>query len=136
MSDFNAQVIAEFRANKGIVGGYFEGANLLLLHTTGAKSGKERTNPLVYAKDGDRFVVAASKGGAPTNPDWYYNLAANPNATIEVGTEQFRVRATLVTEEPQRSELYGKLIAHRHGFAEYEEKTTRKIPAVLLEKIE
>ncbi len=136
MSDFNAQVIAEFRANKGIVGGYFEGANLLLLHTTGAKSGQERVNPLVYAKDGDRLVVAASKGGAPTNPDWYYNLAANPNATVEVGTEQFPVRATLVTEEPERSRLYAKMVEHRSGFAEYEEQTTRKIPAVLLEKIE
>lgn len=136
MSDFNAQVIAEFRANKGKVGGYFEGANMLILHTTGAKSGKERVNPLVYAKDGDRMIVAASKGGAPTNPDWYYNLLANPNATVEVGTEQFPVRATLVTEEPERSRLYAKMVAHRSGFAEYEDKTTRKIPAVLLEKIE
>lgn len=136
MSDFNAQVIAEFRANKGKVGGYFEGANMLILHTTGAKSGRERVNPLVYAKDGDRLVVAASKGGAPTNPDWYYNLAANPNATVEVGTEQYPVRATLVTEEPERSRLYAKMVEHRSGFAEYEEQTTRKIPAVLLEKIE
>ncbi len=136
MSDFNAQVIAEFRANNGKVGGYFEGANMLILHTTGAKSGKERVNPLVYAKDGDRMVVAASKGGAPTNPDWYYNLLANPNATVEVGTDQFPVRATLVTEEPERSRLYAKMVAHRSGFAEYEDKTTRKIPAVLLEKIE
>ena len=136
MSDFNAQVIAEFRANKGQVGGYFEGANMLILHTTGAKSGKERVNPLVYAKDGDRMIVAASKGGAPTNPDWYYNLLANPNATVEVGTDQFPVRATLVTEEPERSRLYAKMVAHRSGFAEYEDKTTRKIPAVLLEKIE
>ena len=136
MSDFNAQVIAEFRANKGKVGGYFEGANMLILHTTGAKSGKERVNPLVYAKDGDRFVVAASKGGAPTNPDWYYNLLANPNATVEVGTEQFPVKATLVTEEPERSRLYAKMVAHRSGFGEYEEKTTRTIPAVVLEKIE
>jgi len=91
---------------------------------------------LVYAKDGDRFVVAASKGGAPTNPDWYYNLLANPNATVEVGTEQFPVKATLVTEEPERSRLYAKMVAHRSGFGEYEEKTTRKIPAVVLEKIE
>lgn len=136
MSDFNAQVIAEFRANKGKVGGYFEGANMLILHTTGAKSGRERVNPLVYAKDGDRLVVAASKGGAPTNPDWYYNLAANPNATVEVGTEQYPVRATLVTDEPERSRLYAKMVEHRSGFAEYEEQTTRKIPAVLLEKIE
>jgi deazaflavin-dependent oxidoreductase (nitroreductase family) len=136
MSDFNQAVMAEFRANAGKVGGYFEGANLLLLHTIGAKSGQARVNPLVYAKDGDRFVVAASKGGADTNPDWYYNLLANPTATIEVGTEQFEVRATIVTEEPQRSMLYAKMVAHRDGFAEYEQKTTRKIPAVLLERIE
>jgi deazaflavin-dependent oxidoreductase (nitroreductase family) len=136
MSDFNQAVIAEFRANAGKVGGYFEGANLLLLHTTGARSGQPRTNPLVYAQDGDRFVVAASKGGADSNPDWYHNLRANPTATIEVGTEHFPVRATIVTEEPQRSELYARLVAHRSGFAEYEQKTMRKIPAILLERIE
>jgi deazaflavin-dependent oxidoreductase (nitroreductase family) len=136
MSDFNAAVIAEFRANEGKVGGYFEGADLLLLHTTGAKSGQPRTNPLVYARDGDRLVVTASKGGADTNPDWYYNLAANPTATVEVGTEQFPVRATIVTEEPERSRLYAKMVAHRSGFAEYEQKTERKIPAILLERIE
>ena len=136
MSDFNAAIIAEFRANAGKVGGYFEGANLLLLHTTGAKSGQPRTNPLVCARDGDRLVVAASKGGADTNPDWYYNLHANPTATVELGTEQFPVRATIVTEEPERSRLYAKMVAHREGFAEYEEKTTRKIPVVLLERIE
>ncbi len=135
MSDFNAAVIAEFRANAGKVGGYFEGANLLLLHTVGAKSGQPRTNPLVYAKDGDRFVVAASKGGADTNPDWYYNLRADPTATVEVGTEQFPVRATLVTEDPERARLYALMVAHRSGFAEYEQKTTRKIPVVVLERI-
>lgn len=136
MGDFNAAVIAEFRANEGKVGGYFEGANLLLLHTIGAKSGHPRTNPLVYAKDSDRFVVAASKGGADSNPDWYHNLRANPTAVVEVGTEEFPVRATLVTEEPERSRLYAKLVAHRSGFAEYEQQTTRKIPVVVLERSE
>jgi deazaflavin-dependent oxidoreductase (nitroreductase family) len=138
MSDFNfnAAIIEEFRTNAGKVGGYFEGANMLLLHTTGAKSGQPRTNPLVYAKDGDRFVVVASKGGADANPDWYYNLRANPTTTVEVGTEQFPVRATIVTEEPERSRLYAKMVAHRSGFAEYEQKTTRKIPAIVLERIE
>jgi deazaflavin-dependent oxidoreductase (nitroreductase family) len=136
MSDFNAMVIAEFRANAGKVGGYFEGADLLLLHTTGAKSGQPRLNPLVYARDGERFVVAASKGGADANPDWYYNLVAHPTATIEVGTEQVPVRATIVTEEPQRSQLYAKLVAHRAGFAEYEQKTQRKIPVIVLERID
>ena len=136
MSDFNQAIIAEFRANEGKVGGYFAGANLLLLHTTGAKSGQPRTNPLVYARDGDRLVVVASKGGADTDPDWFYNLRANPTASVEVGTEQFPVRATIVTEEPERSRLYAKMVAHRSGFAEYEQKTTRKIPAILLERIE
>jgi deazaflavin-dependent oxidoreductase (nitroreductase family) len=136
MSDFNRAIIAEFRANAGKVGGYFAGANLLLLHTIGAKSGQPRTNPLVYVRDGDRLVVAASKGGADTNPDWYYNLRANPTATVEVGAEQFPVRAMIVTEEPERSRLYAKLVEHRPGFAEYEQKTGRKIPTAVLERVE
>ena len=135
MSDFNGAVIAEFRANAGVVGGYFAGANLLLLHTTGARSGQPRTNPLVYVRDGDRFVVAASKGGAPTNPDWFYNLRADPDASVEVGTEQFRVRATIVTEEPERSRLYARLAAHWPSFAGYEQKTERTIPVVVLERV-
>ena len=134
MSDFNAQVIAEFRANAGKVGGYFAGANMLLLHTVGAKSGQARINPMVYVADGDRLVVIASKGGADSNPDWYYNLLANPLVTVEVGTEQFQARATAVTDEPERSRLYAKMVEHRSGFAEYEQKTGRKIPAVVLER--
>jgi deazaflavin-dependent oxidoreductase (nitroreductase family) len=135
MSDFNKTVIDEFRANEGKVGGYFAGANLLLLHTTGAKSGQPRINPLVYVTDEDRIVIIASKGGAESNPDWYYNLLANPHTTIELGTEQFQVRATPVTEDPERSRLYAKMVEHRHGFAEYEQKTSRKIPAVILERV-
>jgi deazaflavin-dependent oxidoreductase (nitroreductase family) len=134
-NDWNKQVIEEFRANDGKVGGYFEGANMILLHTTGAKSGQPRINPLVYTTDGDRFVIIASKGGADSNPDWYYNLLANPLATVEVGSEQFQVRATAITEEPERSRLYAKMVEHRAGFAEYEQKTSRKIPAVLLERV-
>ena len=134
MSDFNQAIIKEFRANAGKVGGYFEGANMLLLHTLGAKSGQPRTNPLVYTPDADRLVVIASKGGADTNPDWYYNLLANPTVTVELGTEQFQARATVVTEEPERSRLYAKMVAHRPGFAEYEQKTSRKIPAIILER--
>jgi deazaflavin-dependent oxidoreductase (nitroreductase family) len=135
MSDFNKAVIDEFRANQGKVSGYFDGANMLLLHTTGAKSGQPRINPLVYVTDRDRIVIIASKGGADANPDWYYNLLANPTVTVEVGTEQFEARATPVTEEPERSRLYGKMVEHRHGFAEYEQKTGRKIPAVVLERV-
>ena len=135
MSDFNQGTIDEFRANNGKVGGYFAGANMLLLHTVGARSGQARTNPLVYVTDGDHLVVIASKGGADSNPDWYYNLLANPNVTVELGTEQFQARATAVTEEPERSRLYAKMVEHRPGFAAYEQKTSRKIPAIILERV-
>lgn len=134
-NDWNKAVIAEFRANEGKVGGYFEGASMLLLHSTGAKSGQPRINPLVYTTDGDNLVIIASKAGADTHPDWYYNLLANPNATVEVGTEQFPVRARAVTEEPERSRLYAMMVEHRAGFAEYEQKTSRKIPAIILERV-
>lgn len=135
MSDFNQAVIAEFRANGGVVGGYFTGANMLLLHTTGARSGQARVSPLVYTRDGDRLVVVASKGGAPSNPDWYYNLLANPEVLVEVGTESIRARATAVTEEPERSRLYALMVAHRDGFAAYEQQTSRTIPVVVLEPL-
>jgi deazaflavin-dependent oxidoreductase (nitroreductase family) len=135
MPDRNQPIIDEFRANNGKVGGYFAGANMLLLHAAGAKTGKPRTNPLVYVTDGDRLVIIASKGGAPSNPDWYYNLLANPLVTVELGNEQFQARATPVTEEPERSRLYAKMVDHRAGFAEYEEKTSRKIPAIILERV-
>ena len=135
MSDFNQAIIDEFRANNGKVGGYLTGDNMLLLHTVGAKSGQPRTNPVVYVTDGDRLVVIASKSGADSNPDWYYNLLANPIVTVELGTEQFQARATPVTEEPERSRLYNKMVEHRPGFAEYEKKTSRKIPAIILERV-
>jgi deazaflavin-dependent oxidoreductase (nitroreductase family) len=135
MSDFNQAVIDEFRANAGRVGGSFAGANMLLLHTIGAKSGRPRTTPLVYVKDGARFVVIASKGGADTHPDWYYNLLAHPMVTVELGSEQFEARATAVTAEPERSRLYAQMVAHRPGFAEYEHKTKRTIPAIILERV-
>ena len=135
MSDFNQPIINEFRANGGKVGGYFAGANMLLLHTTGAKSGHARTNPVVYITDGDHLVVFATKSGADRNPDWYYNLLANPSVTVELGTEQFPARATPVTEEPERSRLYAQVVAHRPGFAEYEQQTSRKIPAIILERV-
>ena len=134
MSDFNQAVIDQFRANDGKVGGYFAGANMLLLHTIGAKSGQPRTNPVVYVRDGDRIVVIASKSGDDSNPDWYYNLLANPIVTVELGNEKFQARAIAVTDEPERSRLYAKMVEHRSGFAEYEQKTSRKIPAVVLER--
>jgi deazaflavin-dependent oxidoreductase (nitroreductase family) len=133
MKEWNKQVIAEFRANGGKVGGNFEGAILLLLTTTGAKSGQPRTTPLVYLPDGDRLAIFASKAGAPTNPDWYHNLVAHPEATVEVGTETFKVTA-VVADEEERARLYAKQAELAPRFAEYQAKTTRKIPVVILER--
>jgi deazaflavin-dependent oxidoreductase (nitroreductase family) len=133
--NWNEAIIEEFRANGGQVGGHFAGRPLLLLHTLGAKSGQERLKPLATVKDGDHYLVIASKGGAPTNPAWYYNLVANPEVTVEVGMETFRARARPVTEEPERSALYAKMVAVHPGFADYERRTTRKIPVVVLTPI-
>lgn len=133
MSDFNEQVIKEFRENDGVVGGYFEGMNLLLLHTTGAKSGKERINPVAYLKDGDRYVVIASKAGADSHPDWYHNLVKNSEVSVEVGTEEFKATA-IVTDEPERTELYEKMEAISAGFTEYKNKTSRVIPVIALSR--
>ncbi len=131
MPGFNEQIIDEFRANEGRVGGNFEGAPLLLLHSTGAKSGAERINPMMYLADGDRYLVFASKNGATTNPDWYHNLKANPRATIEVGTQTLQVDATDL-EGAERSRMYDKQAALYPGFATYQENTDRVIPVVAL----
>lgn len=130
-NDRNKKIIDEFRANSGRVGGPFEGKTLLLLHTKGAKSGQERINPVAYVRDGDRWVVIASRGGAPTNPNWYYNLVANPLVTVEVGKDKFQARAK-VAEEPERTRLYNKMVDMMPGFDEYRRKTTRKIPVMVL----
>ena len=130
-NDWNKGIIDEFRANAGKVGGPFAGATLLLLHTVGAKSGKPHVNPVAYVRDGDRLVIIASKGGAPTNPDWYHNLVAHPLVTVEVGTELLKVRAA-VAAEPERTRLYAKMVAMMPGFADYERKTTRVIPVIIL----
>jgi deazaflavin-dependent oxidoreductase (nitroreductase family) len=127
----NQKIIEEFRANGGKVGGFFEGKSLLLLHTKGAKSGQERINPVACVKDGDRYVVIASKGGAPTHPDWYFNVLANPQVNVEVGTEKFQARAA-VTEEPERTRLYNQMVAMMPGFDDYRRKTTRVIPVIVL----
>jgi deazaflavin-dependent oxidoreductase (nitroreductase family) len=136
MADRNTAIIDEFRANEGRVGGYFEGATILLLHTIGRKSGRERVNPLAYLPDGDRFIVCATKGGAPTNPDWYYNLLANPYVEIEVGTETIKVRATEIQDEHERAELYARQVERRSSFAEYPKKTIRRIPVIALERVD
>ena len=133
MKSFNQQVIEEFRANGGKVGGQFEGAPMLVLTTIGAKTGRRLTSPLVYAKDGERLLIFASKAGAPTNPAWYHNLVANPTVTVEVGTETFEARAAVVTGD-ERDRLYAEQAKRMPGFAAYQEKTTRVIPVVALER--
>jgi len=133
MSAFNTQLIEEFRANGGKVGGMFAGAPLLLLTTSGAKSGQPRTAPLVYTIDDGKWVIIASKGGAPTHPDWFHNLRAHPDVTIEVGTDTFSVRAS-IPEGDERQRLYDQMAAQMPNFAEYQRNTTRQIPIVLLER--
>jgi deazaflavin-dependent oxidoreductase (nitroreductase family) len=139
MSSWNANIIEEFRKNEGQVGGGFQGATLLLLHTEGRRTGKERVNPLAYLPDDGRWVVFGSKGGALTDPDWVRNLEANPDVTIEVGTDMIPVRATkILREEPERNELYTRQVARMPGFGGYEEKTKgiRTIPVIVLERRE
>lgn len=132
---WNDSIIEQFRANAGqMTSGPFTGRSLLLLTTKGAKTGEERTHPLVYSRDGDRFVIIASKGGAPTNPAWYHNLRANPEVTVELGAEKFRARAK-VANDADRRRLYDKHAERMPAFADYEKKTTRKIPVVVLERI-
>ena len=133
MNDFNQAIIDEFRANGGKVGGGFEGAPMLILHSTGARSGEERVIPLVYQQVGEDHAIFASKAGAPTNPDWYHNLVANPSASIEVGTETVPVTAR-VLEGDERDAVWERQKELMPGFAEYEEKTTRTIPVVVLDR--
>jgi deazaflavin-dependent oxidoreductase (nitroreductase family) len=133
MSDWNEKIIEEFRANEGKVGGYFENMTLLLLQTTGAKSGLLRLNPAAYTEDRGRLVIIASKGGADTHPDWYYNIVANPHVTVEVGSEKYDAVAT-VEEEPERTRLYDQMAAQYPGFEEYRQKTSRIIPVITLQR--
>jgi deazaflavin-dependent oxidoreductase (nitroreductase family) len=131
MSDWNQQIIEEFRANDGKVGGHFANNTLLLLHTTGAKSGKERINPLVTFEDDGRLIVVASAGGAPHNPDWYYNVVANPDVEVEYGTEAFKAQAA-ETEEPERTRLYEKMETLFSSFTDYKRTAGRTIPVIAL----
>jgi deazaflavin-dependent oxidoreductase (nitroreductase family) len=133
MSDWNIKVIEEFRANEGRVASFARQPLLLLTHR-GAKSGTLRTNPLAYFRDGDDYVIVASKGGAETNPDWYHNLLSEPRATIEVGTEQIDVTAR-PADEDERERLWTKITASNPAFADYEQKTTRTIPVVILSPV-
>jgi deazaflavin-dependent oxidoreductase (nitroreductase family) len=133
MNDFNQTIIEEFRTNKGVVGGGFAGAPVVLLHTTGAKSGSARLNPLVsLPQDDGTFYVFASKGGAPTHPDWYHNLVAHPEVTVEFGDQTFEATATPVTGA-DRDRIYAEQVARMPGFGEYEESAApRVIPVVHL----
>jgi len=131
---FNRNLIDHFRANAGeIREGIFKGAPILLLTTKGAKSGTTYTTPLVYTRDGDRLVIIASKGGAPTNPAWYHNLVANPIVTIEVGPERYEANA-IVTQGDERDRLFDAQAAVMPNFAEYQRNTSRQIPVVVLER--
>jgi deazaflavin-dependent oxidoreductase (nitroreductase family) len=129
--DFNAKIIDEFHANDGGVGGMFGATRLLLLHHTGARSGKRRINPLAYDRDSDRYVIFASKGGAPTNPDWYHNLTAHPEVLIEVGTQTINVVADEATGE-ERERLFRARAERSPQFGEYQTKTDRLIPVIIL----
>jgi deazaflavin-dependent oxidoreductase (nitroreductase family) len=132
--NWNQPIIEEFRANDGRVGGYFAGAPMILIHAIGARSGMERVNPLVYLPDGEDMIIAATKGGSPTNPDWYHNVKAHPRIQVEVGTETFPVEATEVTGA-ERDELWRRFVELRPSFAEYETKTTRLIPMFRLTRL-
>jgi len=131
---WNQEVIEEFRANNGtILNGQFKGRQLLLLTTTGARSGQKRTAPLAFTRSGEDYVVIASKAGMPTNPDWYHNLVAHPKVTVEVGGETFEANAR-VTQGDERERLFAAQVALMPGFGDYQRKTTRQLPVVVLER--
>ncbi|HEY6420652.1 MAG TPA: nitroreductase family deazaflavin-dependent oxidoreductase [Candidatus Binataceae bacterium] len=135
MHEFNQKLIIEFRANGGkVLSGPFVNAPLLLLTTTGAKSGRPFTTPLVYTKDGNRIVIIASKGGAPKHPAWFHNLKAHPTPTIELGTERFQAKA-VITSGSERERLFNAQATAMPAFAGYQKNTTRQIPVVVLERV-
>jgi deazaflavin-dependent oxidoreductase (nitroreductase family) len=131
---YNTALIDEFRTNGGRVTGMFEGRPVVLITTTGAKSGAKRTTPIVYTTDGDNLVIIASKGGAPTNPDWFHNVVANPDVTVELPNETFEARAR-VAEGDERERLWRAMADRMPNFDEYQKGTTRQIPVVVLERV-
>jgi deazaflavin-dependent oxidoreductase (nitroreductase family) len=133
-TEFNRKVIEEFRSTGGTVGGPFKGAPMILVTHKGAKSGKEYTTPLVYTRDSDRYVIIASMGGAPEDPQWFRNIVAHPDVTLEVGTEKFAAKAR-VAEGEERARLYRAQADLMPNFDEYAAKTTRQIPVVVLERV-
>jgi len=135
VNDWNRGLIEDYRANGKPTKGPFVGRDVLLLTTKGAKTGASRTNPVVFTRDGDKLVIVASKGGAPTNPGWFHNLKANPVVTVELGREKFQARASVATPETERRRLYDRHAATHPGFKEYETRTTRRIPVITLERV-
>lgn len=135
MDGLNPPIIEEFRSNSGKLGGPFAGHNALLLETIGAKSHQPRINPLGYMKDGDAFVIVASKGGAHTNPDWYHNILAYPEVWLEVGTERFKAHAT-IPEREERDRLFANFVKQEPGFGEYQKNTSRILPVIILKRVE
>jgi deazaflavin-dependent oxidoreductase (nitroreductase family) len=134
-NDFNRGIVEEFRANHGVVGGMFDGLPMILVTHKGAKSRVERTTPLVHSRDGDRYVVIASMGGAPKSPAWYHNIKANPRVTVEVGDDRFEAEAEVYDDGPERRRLFDQQAAIMANFKEYEEKTTRVIPVIALTRV-
>jgi len=133
---FNEDLVAQFRKNRGVItAGPFIGRDLLLLTTIGATSGLPRTHPLACMRDGDKYLIIASKGGAPTHPAWYHNLRRHPEVTVEVGPEKFQAIATAFASGPERRRLFDLAGSINPGFMDYEQKTAREIPAVLLERL-
>ena len=132
--EFNKKIIEEFRANGGKAGGMFANAPMILITMKGAKSGQTRVTPLVYSKDGDRYVVIASMAGAPNNPDWYYNLKAHPDVSVEIAGEKFQVKARITSGE-ERERLFNQQAAQLPVFDDYRKKTTRQIPVFVLERV-
>jgi len=133
LNDWNTKIIDEFRSNEGRVGGQFEGAPLLLLTTTGARSGDKRVHPVMYMLDDGTVYIFASKAGAPNNPDWFHNLVAHPKVTVEMGPENFDATARVLTG-PDRDRIYAEQARRYPGFAGYQEKTSRLIPVVALDR--
>ena len=134
MKEINREVIEEFRANSGKVGGQFAGAPMVLLTTKGAKSGKTYINPLVYSRDGDKYVIIASFAGGPKNPSWFHNLVAHPTPTVEIGSERFQAKATFPSGV-ERERLFNQQASQMPIFNEYQKKTARQIPVVVLERV-
>ena len=134
MNEFNQKVIEEFRANAGKVGGQFAGAPMVLLTTRGAKSGKTYVHPLVYTRDGNKYVIIASFAGGPKNPSWFHNLVANPTVTLEIGAEKFQAKASIASGA-ERERLFNAQAAQMPVFNDYRKKTARQIPVVVLDRI-